>query len=222
MTRCQSELNHPAEGFGWTAPTPVRCHLETPRLVVRAYTLDDAPRVYDTIRASMDHLMPWMPWAPGHTSLAFTTKYISEQLLAQDSGAKFAGLGVGVFERESGLYLGGTGVHDVRRDSASGEIGYWIRPDRVRLGYATEACARVLSWAFDEQSVGGLGLRRVRIYCSGANERSSRIPTKLGLTQEVRQREDYFVAGVGATDRLGWGVLRDEWDRDNHRVITPA
>lgn len=222
MTRCASEHNFPTPGLGWTAPDPVTCRLETDRLIIRAYTLEDAPAVLDAIRSSLDHLLPWMPWAPGHTSIAFTTKYIADQMLAQTSGENFNNIGVGIFDKPTGEFLGGTGVHDIRRETASCETGYWIRRDRIGRGYATEACARVLSWALADPNAGGLGLRRVRIYCSSANIPSSRIPERLGLTPEVRQRQDYYIAGHGPTDRLGWGVMSDEWDCVNHRRLTHA
>lgn len=209
----------PAAGLRWEAPNPVRVELETDRLTIRPYRLSDADEVFGVIHSSMSHLTPWMPWAPTHTGLAVTTKYIAEQIIALTAGPKFTNIGIGIFEKDTGDFVGGTGVHDVRRDTASCETGYWIRHDRVGRGYATEACARVLSWALGDQSTGGLGLRRVRIYCSSANRASSRVPEKLGLAPEVRQREDYYIEGIGPTDRLGWGVMAGEWDTASHRVI---
>jgi len=222
MTHCASELNFPSPGLAWSAPDPIRVDLETERLLIRAYRLEDAQEAYGVIQDSLDHLMPWMPWAPGHTSLAFTAKYLAEQMLALTAGPKFKEIGVGIFEKATGDFIGGTGVHDVRPDTASCETGYWIRHDRTRRGYASEACGRILSWALSDQSSGGLGLRRVRIYCSSANAPSSKVPERLGLTAEVRQREDYYIKGIGATDRLGWGVMASEWDCENHRVIPPS
>jgi RimJ/RimL family protein N-acetyltransferase len=218
MTRCQSEANFPAFGLGWSAPDLVRCHLETPRLTVRAYQLEDAGAVFRVVNDHREHLLPWMPWARGHRQIADTVKYIAEQIIATTAGPLFTGIGVGIFERASGEFLGGTGVHDVRPDTASCETGYWIRGDRCGQGFAAEACRHVVSWALSDPSAGGLGLRRVRIYCSSANAASRRIPEKLGLRQEVCQREDYYVEGLGPTDRMGWGVMGREWDCQHHRL----
>lgn len=209
-----------ALGLGWTAPDLVRCHLETPRLLVRAYRLEDAEAVFAAVNASREHLLPWMPWSRGHRQLADTVKYIAEQIIAQSAGPGFTNIGVGVFDRTSGEFLGGTGVHDVRPETASCETGYWMRADRCGQGFATEACARVISWAMQDQSAGGLGLRRVRLFCSSANAASRRVPEKLGLRQEVCQREEYYAEGLGPTDRLGWGVMAGEWDSAEHRSIT--
>ncbi len=219
MTRCASELAFPSRGLAWRAPDPISVALETERLTIRSYRLEDAPEVFRVIADSREHLLPWMPWASGHTSVEFTSKYLAEQMLARGSGPAFTGIGIGIFEKDGGAFVGGTGVHDARADTASCETGYWIRHDRVGRGYATEACGRVLSWALGDQDAGGLGLRRVRVYCSSGNLASARVPEKLGLTPEVRQRDDYYIEGIGPTDRLGWGVMANEWDTTRHSII---
>lgn len=221
MTPTAGDANKPRAGLGWTPPDPIACRLETPRLLIRAYTLEDAPAMFAVIRDSLGHLLPWMEWAPGHTSLAFTTRYVADQILALGQGPKFGGVGVGIFEKDTGAFVGGTGVHDVRAATASCETGYWLRHDRVGRGYATEACARVLSWALSDQAAGGLGLRRVRIFCAAANTASAGVPERLGLTPELRQRQEVYIDGLGPTDRLGWGVLREEWDCEHHRRAGP-
>lgn len=222
MTGAPDQIAPLSDGLGWCAPNPVRCRLETPRLIVRCYTLDDAPALHRLIVANRAYLLPWMPWARQHDNPAATARYVAEQVLACTAGPAFTGLGVGVFERDTGELVGGTGVHDVRSDTASCETGYWIRADRRNRGYATEACARVISWALSPPAEGGLGLRRVRAYCSGANAPSRRVLEKLGLTHEVRQRDDLYVETLGPTDRLGWGVLASEWDTAHHRAVSPG
>ena len=144
MTRNQNEANFPASGHRWSAPDLVRCHLESPRLTVRAYRLEDAEAVFHAVNDYREHLLPWMPWARGHRQMADTVKYIAEQIIATTAGPLFTGIGVGIFERASGEFLGGTGVHDVRPDTASCETGYWIRGDRCGQGFAAEACRHVV------------------------------------------------------------------------------
>ena len=221
MTRCASETDT-GLGLGWTPPEPFVIRFETPRLVVRAYELPDAEALFEAVSTSREHLLPWMGWAKeGHTDVVSSTHYIASQIMAVREPTKFTNVGIGVFEKATGRLLGGTGVHGVHRDTACAEAGYWIRADAVGKGFCTEATAHVLSWALGEQAAGGLGLRRVVIYCSAKNAASQRIPEKLGLRQEVHQREDYFVPGVGCTDRLGWGVMAEEWDCKKHRRNEP-
>jgi RimJ/RimL family protein N-acetyltransferase len=225
MTRCNHENSSPPIGIGWTPPETIPCYLETERLIVRAYTIDDAPALFEAVNDSRDdHLLPWMShWADkGHRTIEFSTKYVCEQAVALQDTSGFNNVGTGIFEKSTGRFVGGSGVHDVRRDTASCETGYWIRRDAIGNGYALEACARTISWALQSQDKGGLGLNRVRLYCANGNTHSAKLISKLGITPEVMQRADYFVPTIGLTDRLGWGVLASEWDCDKHMPFTPA
>lgn len=211
-----SEQKHPAEGLGWRPPRPIPTTIDTPRLTVRLVTLDEIPAACRVVSENTHHLLPWMPWArlgePG------TARHYSEQLANARTTGTLAELGLGVFLKATGEYIGATGIHDIRPDTASAEAGYWIAARHTRNGYAEETCRHLLSWALRPQAEGGMGLRRIRVYCSSANGPSQRIPEKLGLTAEVMQRQDYFVEGIGPTDRLGWGVLAEEWDCDAHAI----
>lgn len=202
----------------WTPPKPFEIPtLETERLVVRAYRLEDAPAVYEAVAASREHLHPWMPWAKGHQDLAETTKYVTEQVVAPRTPETLTDVGMGVFERDTGRFVGGSGFHNLDRAARCVETGYWVRADRVGRGYAGEACARVISWLLTPQARRGLGLDRVVLFCLGQNERSVRTIEKIGLRKELHQRRHKHADGLGVCDWLGWGVLRDEWDSTNHR-----
>lgn len=219
MTRCASE-RETGLGLAWRMPETASIRIETPRVVIRSLELGDAPAMFEAVEASRSTLLPWMAWARDqHRDLAETTHFVTKQILALRSPAEFTMVTLGIFEREGGRFLGATGVHDVRRDTASAETGYWVRTEARGRGIATEATRHLLSWALRPQGEGGLGLARVRIYCSALNTASRRVIEKLGVRLEVEQRADYFVPDVGVTDRLGWGVLATEWDTRSHRPL---
>ncbi|MFI4897227.1 MAG: GNAT family N-acetyltransferase [Phycisphaerales bacterium JB059] len=219
MTRCFREPESPAEGFAWKEPSLLDLRVESARLLLRPYELEDAPLLFDAVNQDRDALLPWLPWArTEHREMASTLNFISGQILRLRKPLPAEGVALGVFDKSSGQLLGGAGFHDLRRDTASVEVGYWVRGDRHRQGICTESTAHWLSRLLAPQDAGGLGLRRVRIYCSADNRASSRVPEKLGLRPEVMQRQDYFVPHHGVTDRLGWGVMHDEWDCENHRI----
>ncbi len=213
MTRCASESNRPGEGFAWTDPDPLTLTARTDRLVIRPYRTDDVGDVFEAVELSRATLLPWMPWArvSGDREAA-TMAYIATQVTNSTGPLKPEGVGVGIFEASTGGFVGATGFHDLRRETASVETGYWIRADRHREGLCTEAMHGWITHLLSPQGDGGLGLNRVRIYCSSDNHPSQQIPRKLGLRQEVHQRADYFVPEHGVTDRLGWGVLAEEWN----------
>ncbi|MEL6739958.1 MAG: GNAT family protein [Planctomycetota bacterium] len=231
MTRCASEAHHTPAGLAWKPPAPLPIPIETPRLMLRAYEPSDARECFRVVDACRDSLLPWLPWArTDHLNEEASLRAILNWRAELRDTSKLAHIILGVFERETGELVGGSGFHDVRPETASCEVGYWTRPDRRGLGYAGEATAHLLSRCLlaqgdgqnDGQDTGGMGFERVRIYCSSANAASKRIPEKLGLTPEVMQRRDYHVEGVGPTDRLGWGVLSEEWDAGAHRIKKPA
>jgi RimJ/RimL family protein N-acetyltransferase len=59
------------------------------------------------------------------------------------------------------------------------EIGYWVREDAIGQGIATEVTAVLTRVGFEQ-----CGLRRVDVQVDPANERSLRIPRRLGFTED--------------------------------------
>jgi RimJ/RimL family protein N-acetyltransferase len=219
MTRCASENPHCPGGLGYTPPAPLSFRIETPRLVLRPFELGDAPALFETIERTRSHLLPWMGWAEtGHRSLAQTTEFVAQQVVQLTDAAALATkmVSVPMVDRTTGEIVGCTGYHDLRESTASVEVGYWVRGDRCRQGLCSEGVRHWLSWLLTPKAAGGMGLARVRIYCSSENRASARVCEKLGIRPEVMQRADFFVPGVGVTDRLGWGVLASEWDTQSH------
>lgn len=222
MARCASEIRYPSEGLGWRPPDLKAIRFETPRLVIRGYELGDAPSVFEAVAQSRPTLTPWMPWAnKAHLEPASTMQYITEQIMNTRSPDTWNNVGLGIFLKDSGAFVGGSGVHDVRRDTASCETGYWIRTGFTGKGYATEACRANISWALRPQTDHGLGLRRVRIFCSKENAASVRVIEKLGIRKELEMPDDSWLEGLGLTTRLGWGVLASEWDTLAHKALEP-
>ncbi|MEO0512896.1 MAG: GNAT family N-acetyltransferase [Planctomycetota bacterium] len=206
----------------WTPPDPVLARpIRTERLVVDPFTLDDAGPLFEIIQAMRPTAEPWLDWVhTQHRSLEETTRWVADQALRlSDPG--FRSLAMVIREPDSRQIFGGAGVYDLDPDTRSCSTGYWIRPDRRGHAFAGEACRAVISWCLRPQPE-GLGLSRVRLFCSADNSASRRVLEKLGLPFEMHQRRQDFVAGFGLTDRLGWGVLADEWDCERHTMAATA
>lgn len=222
MTQCSSENLFPAEGFGWKAPDPLPLEFESDRLILRAYTHEDPPELIRVIGESRDKLLPWLPWAKtAHMDFESSLAFVMERRMSHREPQSCKQIVLGMFLKDTGELIGGSGIHDIRPDTASCEAGYWCAASHRRKGYSEEACRRVISWAMATHAQGGMGLRRVRIYTSSGNEGSTALANKFGITKEVEQRDDYFVQGFGISNRCGWGVLADEWDCEKHCAINP-
>ena len=197
----------------WKRPEPLPGSVETPRLVVRWYQAEDADALHQAIHPQREAYLPWLPWAAvAHATVADSLATIRsfEQGRAKLLAPDFV---MGVFDRDRGKLVGGTGLHRIVPAVAEAEIGYWIRPERRGAGLCTEATAGLITAAFDVW-----GFRRVRIHCAGSNVASQRVPQKLGIRLEGRERESRWVDGIGYDDHLTYGVLESEWDAERGRV----
>lgn len=88
----------------------------------------------------------------------------------------------------------------VRPDGGEAELGYLFLPQAWGCGYAAEACAAALDWF-----AGALPGEPVVLCTQSANERSTRLATKLGFT-EVERFEEYGAEQWFGVWRLSHGV----------------
>ena len=158
--------------------TPYR--IETARLVIRCWEPEDAPLLKDAVDRSIDHLRPWMPWTPDEPE---PLDMVYERLRTfRATYDRDENLIMGVLDPAEERVLGGTGLHP--SDGNEGrEIGYWIALDAIGKGYATELTAVLTRVAF-----AALDVDRVVIRVDPVNERSDRVPEKLGFAKEATLR----------------------------------
>ncbi len=207
----------------WTAPATPPGAIDGLGLRLRHYTPADAESLFAAIDASRDSLLPWLPWAGfSHADVAASRADIDlfarTALTPCDPAHRALGYVRGVFDLESGSLLGGTGFNCINAATATAETGYWLRADVRGRGVITRATRLNISHGFAPQAEGGYGFRRIVIYASTANERSCRVPDRIGLRRELHARNDRWVDRLGWTDTLGWAVLAEEWDRENHTL----
>jgi RimJ/RimL family protein N-acetyltransferase len=95
--------------------------------------------------------------------------------------------------KESGVFVGSSGLHRIDWSVPKFEIGYWVRTSLRGRGYATEGAEAIAKLAFEQ-----LGAKRVEIRMDEKNLGSRKIPEKLGFSLE--------------------GVLRN-FERDHYDMI---
>ena len=81
-----------------------------------------------------------------------------------------------VFERETGRLVGDVGLSPAEGEPGVVRVGYTISPAFQGAGYATEAVAALVEYAFES-----LGVQVVRAHASGANTPSHRVAEKVGM-----------------------------------------
>ena len=151
--------------------------IETARLVIRCYTPEDAAKLQISINGSIQHLLPWIPWAQEEPQeIDWMAKFIRQFRGQFDLGQDTV---YGIFDKNGTELIGGTGLHNrVGKDAR--EIGYWINVNHIGQGYAKEAVCALIKVGFEIE-----GLQRIEIHCSTDNTRSYNVPYKLGFTHEA-------------------------------------
>ena len=158
--------------------------LETPRLVLRKLSVEDADVMFAFLRdPSLTEFVSW----EHHASIERTVLY----LMTVETAYRDAGLMEwAVTTRRGGRVVGTCGFtrHDL--DHARAELGYTIGRRFSGRGYATEAAAEVVRYGFER-----LDLNRVEAQCAVGNAASERVLVKLGMTCEAVLAERASIRG---------------------------
>jgi RimJ/RimL family protein N-acetyltransferase len=174
------------------------------RVLVRPFEPADVAALHEAVAESREHLLPWLPWARGHTTREETLDFIArtrgQWIMRQNFGA-------GVFLNEDGKLLGGIGLHAHDWRARGFEIGYWLRRTATGRGYMREAVQVMTRLAFE-----GLGANRVVIRCDARNVRSRRVAEACGYVLEGRHRRDSLDDAGGLRDTLVFALIREDYD----------
>jgi RimJ/RimL family protein N-acetyltransferase len=153
-------------------------HFETERLFLRAPRSGDGEVVNAAIHDSFDKLNRWMEWARHMPSFAETETH------AREAAARFRAreeLGLWLFRKSDGMFVGASGLHSIDWSVPRFEIGYWLRTSMEGHGYMTEAVNGITRFAFTI-----LHAARVEIHCDALNHQSAAVAERAGYTLEAR------------------------------------
>ncbi|HRW46619.1 MAG: GNAT family N-acetyltransferase [Caldilineaceae bacterium] len=150
---------------------------ESERLIIRAPRPGDGPAINAAVVESLAELRPWMPWAVETPPLAETEEFARRAAagwLTRES------LTLTLWRKDTGEYVGNSGMHRIDWEVPSVEIGYWVRTSLAGQGYITEAVNAITAFAFDT-----LGAHRVEIHCDERNTRSAAVARRAGFDLEA-------------------------------------
>jgi RimJ/RimL family protein N-acetyltransferase len=99
-----------------------------------------------------------------------------EEMAGRSPGETGGWVQFSAIEREGGALVGDVGLSPAEGEPGVMKLGYTISPAFQGRGYATEAVAALVDYAFDV-----LGADVARIYANGANAASIRVAEKVGM-----------------------------------------
>ncbi|MBZ0236490.1 MAG: GNAT family N-acetyltransferase [Deltaproteobacteria bacterium] len=180
--------------------------LTTARLRLRAFAPGDAAAV--TVLAGDAEVSRYLLHVPHPYPTGLAEEWIASHrdTWTQGQGATWA-----VTRSPDGAVVGTTSLRWVRRHDHA-ELGYWLGREHWGHGYALEAAAATVAFAFTT-----LGCARVFAQHLGGNERSAKVLARLGMTAEGVRRAHIKKQGA-YHDTYQFGVLREEFGRGTREV----
>jgi len=179
--------------------------LETERLLLRQFTLDDVDNLYNL--DSDPEVMRFVGGTPTSRE-AVENHYLPAYLGYYERGDRY-GFWAAV-ERSTGDFLGWFHLRPEERSRADeAELGYRLRAAAWGKGYATEGSRALIYKAFTE-----LGVQRVLASTAINNFASRRVLEKAGLTFV---RQFYHMSPAG--DAVEYVLEKEHWRRQEKAKI---
>jgi [ribosomal protein S5]-alanine N-acetyltransferase len=154
--------------------------IRTDRLLLRSFAFADAPDVQRL--AGAHEIADTTISVPHPYRLSDAIEWIDKQPrdFAAGRAVRFA---IRLLPKE--MLIGAIELHDIDREHAQAELGYWIDKQRWGKGYATEAGTAVVRYGFE-----ALALNRIYAHHLVRNPASGEVLRKLGMRHEgvLRQR----------------------------------
>jgi ribosomal-protein-alanine N-acetyltransferase len=156
--------------------------LTTSRLVLREFSLQDAPAVFDIFH--LEQINQWLETDTLQTIEQAEERVRSRMQLFHDRlGIRWAI----TLKEDPGRLIGSCGFFSVRRGTHTMEAGYELHPAYWYKGYMTEALQALLDYAFSEQAF--RPVHRVEAIVAPGNIASIRLLEKFGFIREGLRRE---------------------------------
>ena len=192
-----------------TLPKPILRDLPDtltgPRVLLRPVRPGDGAAIYEAVEEARAEISPWLPWAE-KTRSAEDSEEAARRGWAQWQTRE--DLMVGIWDKATGLYLGGSGLHRINWAVPAFEIGYWLRTSAWGQGYASETVQVLCQFAF-----GTLGANRVEIRLDPRNARSRAVSERLGFVLEATLRNQVRDGAGELRDTLIFALTPDDYAR---------
>lgn len=168
-------------------------------LTIRLWEPTDAPAMDAAIRANLERLRAWMPWAAQEPLPLAGRVALIHRFRAQFDAGLDATYGIFL----DGEAAGGTGLHQ-RIGPRGLEIGYWVAAGVLRRRVALTAAALLT-----EAGLAVPGVDRVEIHHAIENHRSAGVPRRLGYREVETRHADPLAPGL-CGDLVIWRVTAQE------------
>jgi len=174
--------------------------LETKRLILRRFTLNDAEKVFNNW-ANNDEVTKYLSW-PSHNNIN-TTENVLEQWIQNYNKDDFYQWAI--VPKEINEPIGTISVVDKNDDIQMVEIGYCIGKQWWNKGITTEALNAIIKYFFEE-----IRVNRIEAWHDINNPNSGKVMAKCGMKCEGNLRQSRK-NNTGICDHAIYGILLEEY-----------
>lgn len=175
--------------------------IETPRLVLRKMTLDDAQDIFEY--ASDPEVARYVTW-PAHRSIEDALSFLRVVQREYEAGGPSSW---GIVHKADRKLIGTIGFVRWEPNNSLAEIGYALSQKYWNMGLMTEVVQEVIRFGFEK-----MGINRLQAMCMIENTASERVMRKCGMTFEGILREYVRIKGI-TRDLKVYSILRREFER---------
>ncbi|WP_371817508.1 GNAT family N-acetyltransferase [Virgibacillus sp. MSJ-26] len=172
--------------------------LETDRLILRPFGMDDATRVQEL--AGNEDVAKTTLGIPHPYPIDAAESWIESHLRMVKNGTFPFAM---VLKSES--ILVGTMTIRVNKPHKKGELAYWVGKAYWGNGYATEAAAEIVRHSFED-----LNLNRVWARAMSKNPASVKVMKNIGMKKEGVLKQDIIKLGVFEDSEI-YGLIKSEY-----------
>ena len=182
------------------APAAPQALLTGLRIIMRPPEAKDAPDWLEVRTKNQDILRKYEPrW----TDDALTQDYFRRRTELQHRNWHIDHAYAFLIFKIDGALIGGMNINNVCRAAAQyASLGYWIDKDHEGQGYMSEAMALTIHYAFKN-----LKLHRINAACLPHNDRSKKILSRAGFTEEGFAKQYLQINGAWE-DHILYGLVR--------------
>ena len=174
-------------------------YMETERLILRPFTLEDAPAMYQNW-ASDPEVTKFMTW-PTHESLEVSRQVLLDWVSHYPEGNYYQWA---IVPKEFGEPIGSISAVRFHERIGKAEVGYCIGKVWWHRGIMTEALEAVIRFLLEE-----VGFNRVEACHDPQNPNSGKVMAKCGMRYEGTQRQA-SVNNCGICDLSWYAILASD------------
>lgn len=168
-------------------------------IVLYPLSVDDIFKIFNTLNNEREYMREWLPFVDATKEVEDTGNYV--RYVLQTADQQFT-----IYYKDQ--FVGLIGFKDTDTDNKKTEIGYWLSQYAQGRGIMIQSVAKLI-----EQAFGELNMNRIQIKVAVGNDKSRRIPEKLGFQMEGIERDGELLVDNAFTDIAVYSLLRKEYKK---------